>query len=203
MQVILENRGDIDVDFSLIDSPSLFGPLFRFSLTTGRLKVGEEIKIDVHFEPDVLGDVYEEFSWKLEGSPEPLTLTFKGKVIGPSVHLDVNEVNFEKVAYGFSTKTNINLINSSRIPVQYVVRIEGDSTQDQEDFKIPRPFGRIEDLKSSEIEIEFFSSQVKSYHIWLIVDIEKVAKEVIRIPIKASVAVPDVSYPGFSPLLII
>jgi hypothetical protein len=63
--VVLENRGDIDVVFNLIESTSLFGPFFSFEPSSGFLKVGEEVKINVSFTPTILGDVHEEFAWLL------------------------------------------------------------------------------------------------------------------------------------------
>ena len=189
----MENRGDIDLDFKLCEPRVIFGPLFRFNPNTGHLKVGEQIKIDVIFQPDSLGQIYEEFEWELNGSPEPLILTFKGKSVGPSIHANIDEICFGKVSYGFSSQKAFQIINTSQISVKYEIRLKAESNCDIRDFKITKQFGIIDELSNEPIEIELSAMQLKPYKLSLLVDIHNVQKEVIKIPISGNVVVPSVS----------
>lgn len=189
----MENRGDIELEYKLRDPRGVFGPLFRFEPRSGHLNVGEQVKIDVFFAPDNLGSIYEEFEWDLIGSLEPIILTFKGKSVGPNIHLNIDRINFGKVSLGFSSSIGFQIINTSQISVKYEIRLKGDSDKDVKDFKISTQFGNIDELSNQAVEIDLLASQVKSYKLWLIVDIHNVQKEVIKIPIIASVVVPPVS----------
>lgn len=188
----MENRGDIELDFKLREPLGVFGPLFRFSPSSGHLNVGEHVKIDVIFSPDNMGSIYEEFEWDLNGSPEPLLLTFKGKSVGPNIHLNVDNINFGKVSFGFSSTLGFQIINTSQISVKYEIRLQGESEKGIKDFQISNQFGIIDELSNKSVEIELLASQVTKYKLWLIVDIHNVQREVIKIPITASVIVPSV-----------
>ena len=48
VQVILENKGDIEAEFSLLPPDSLFGPKFTFSPSAGQLAPGKLLAIQVH-----------------------------------------------------------------------------------------------------------------------------------------------------------
>lgn len=190
----MENRGDIELEYKLREPRGVFGPLFRFNPSSGHLNVGEQVKIDVYFVPDNLGSIYEEFEWDLNGSSEPLLLIFKGKSVGPNIHLNVDRINFGKVSFGFSSTIGFQIINTSQISVKYEIRLKGDADKDAKDFKISNQFGIIDDLSNQAVEIELLPSQVKSYKLWLLIDIHNVQKEVIKIPIMASVMVPPVGF---------
>ena len=49
-QVILENKGDIDAGYKLLQSRSLFGPFFTFSPSSGVLQPGalQAIQVNTH-----------------------------------------------------------------------------------------------------------------------------------------------------------
>ncbi len=189
----MENRGDIDVSFKLRESSSLFGPLFTFYPPSGLIKVNGEIKIAVTLAADHLGDVYEEFIWDLDDSPEPLSLTFRGKIIGPQLIASVRDLNFGNVAFGFASKTTFRLDNISQIPVNYVIRLEDESLCDPSDIRISKARGSIKELESCEISVEFLPSTVKPHELILSVDVERVATGLVRIPLRACVCVPKVS----------
>lgn len=69
VQVTLENTGDIDARYALIPLNTAFSSKFAFTPSSGLLKVGEQQKITIHFESDILGDFCEEFVWELEVWP--------------------------------------------------------------------------------------------------------------------------------------
>lgn len=186
----MENRGDIELEYKLREARGVFGPLFRFNPSAGHLNVGEQVKIDVFFVPDNLGSIYEEFEWDLNGSPEPLLLTFKGKSVGPNIHLNLDKINFGKISFGFSSSINFQIVNTSLISVKYEIRLKGEADKDVKDFTISNQCGIIDELSNQSVQIELNASHVKVYKLFLVVDIHNVQKEVIKIPIMASVMVP-------------
>ena len=190
--VVLENRGDIDVNFNLLPSDSLFGPLFEFEPNQGNLKVGQEARIDIKFSPNILGDIYEEFQFNLLGSNNPLTLIIKGKVIGPNISLNVHEINFSKVSYGFPAKTSVSLINESKLGIVCQAYVTADSQKDISEFKIKPSVIYLGELETKEIDIEFNPAQVKPYNLKFMIDVDRVSKEVVQIPIKAVSIAPEV-----------
>lgn len=152
-----------------------------------------EVKIAVTLAADHLGDVYEEFIWDLDDSPEPISLIFKGKIIGPQLSASVRELNFGNVAFGFASKTSFRLDNISQIPVNYIIRLEDESLCDPSDIRITKARGSIKELESCEITVEFLPSKVKLHELILSVDVERVARGLVRIPLRAFVCVPKVS----------
>jgi hydrocephalus-inducing protein len=200
-EVFLENRGDIPIDFGLREQMTLFSSLFSFSPSSGTLRVGETIKIEIRFEPDLLGDVYEEFLWDLAGAPEPLSLTFKGKVISPSLKVDKETLDFGRVPLGFPAESSFFLHNESRIHVAYTTRIldlETGKPLSSKEFKIVNQRGVINDLSSIQIGLEFNPDNVKFYdNVLLVIDIDRVTKEAIKIPVSAQVVVPEVSHTNY------
>lgn len=150
------------------------------------------MKIDVFFAPDNLGSIYEEFEWDLNGSSEPLLLTFKGKCIGPNIHSNIDKINFGKVSFGFSSCLDFQIINTSQIFVNYEISLKGDADNDINDFTISNQCGIIDELSNKSVQIQLNASQVKVYKLWLVVDICNVQKEALKIPIIASVMVPSV-----------
>jgi hydrocephalus-inducing protein len=194
LKVVLENRGDIELEYNLRETRGVFGPSFRFKPSAGHLNVGEQVRIDVFFAPDNLGSIYEEFEWDLNGASEPLLLTFKGKCVGPNIHSNIDKINFGKVSFGFSSSIDFQIINTSQISVNYEICLKGDADDDIKDFTISNQSGIIDELSNKSVRIQLNASQVKVYNLWLVVDVCNVQKEVLKIPIIASVMVPTVRF---------
>ncbi|KAJ3287536.1 hypothetical protein HK104_008544 [Borealophlyctis nickersoniae] len=192
-EVLLENRGEIDVTFSLIPSASLFGPKFTFEPTSGELKVGEQTAIEVTFRSDILGEFEEEFKWALKGSPEPLLLSFKGRVVGPTFHFDTPTLNFRKISYGFTHTRTITLVNTSHISMTYNLRIPTDGVDRPNEFRMEPSRGTIPPLGSEKIRMDFTPAAVMVYETFVAVDVEDVGEELFRLPIYAQSIVPEIS----------
>ena len=62
----IRNVGDIDLEFELIQSPNPWCSKFKFHPESGRLKVGEEQKIEIEFAPTSLGDFEALFDWDIK-----------------------------------------------------------------------------------------------------------------------------------------
>ena len=94
-EVVLENHGDIDCEYSLSPNNSLFASRFSFAPARGHLKSRQQQIVEVLFCSDMLGDFNEAFVWYLAGQPEPLPLNLKGRVVGPQFHFSLQDgVNF-------------------------------------------------------------------------------------------------------------
>jgi hydrocephalus-inducing protein len=78
--VQLLNQGDIEAEYKLLPTTSLFGSKFHFQPSEGHLIVGQKQDIKVSFASDVLGEFNDDFQFQLEGTPKPLTLAVRGKV---------------------------------------------------------------------------------------------------------------------------
>ncbi|KAJ3022533.1 hypothetical protein HKX48_005950 [Thoreauomyces humboldtii] len=191
-EVVLENRGDIPISYALDPSTSLFGPKFRFSPDCGELAVGEQHNIQITFHPDVMGDVSEEFVWRLEGGPEPLRICVKGRVVGPSFHFTVPDVNFGKVSYGFESVQQIELVNTSQISMTYRLRIPSIDNGQKPEFSVVPSEGAIGPAGSESLTVTFLPHSVQAYNACIIVDVDSVGSDLARLPIYAESVVPAI-----------
>jgi hydrocephalus-inducing protein len=82
------------------DTP--FSKMFSFDITEKSLKVDERATVTVFFNSKILGEFSETFKWRLDGTENLLTVTFKGHVIAPIFDFcGVKEVNFGTCSYKF------------------------------------------------------------------------------------------------------
>ncbi|RKO94829.1 hypothetical protein BDK51DRAFT_29881 [Blyttiomyces helicus] len=191
-EVFIENRGEIDVHYTLKDSNTLFGPKFHFDPPEGVLRTGEEQAIRIVLHSDILGEFSEEFKFALQGSPDPLTLVFKGRVVGPTFHFDIPELDFGKLSYGFKTRSTVSLINTSNICMTYALRLPTDGEIANEEFEIEPAAGEIPALGRQVISVDFTPKRVKSYSMHLSVDVESVGEDLYQLPILAESIVPEI-----------
>lgn len=82
-----------------------------FGFTGGK----DSVVISIDFTSSTTGEFTETYDWFLTGSQEPLTLTFRGKVIGPTFAFEEKEINFGVVSYGFHHEKVLNLVNTSQV----------------------------------------------------------------------------------------
>lgn len=190
-EVVLENRGDIDVHYRLRPNNSLFGPKFRFLPLGGCLHVGEQQSIVIWFCSDQLGAFSETFEWDLEGSPEPLSLCFKGEVIGPTFHFERKRIDFGTVAYGFTNAEHVTLVNTSHIPMSFSTRVLGDTAGE---FSLtPKGVATVEPHSSVDVGIELRSTTLGHYDTSLVVDVEGVGEALLGLPLQAMCELPDIA----------
>ena len=99
-EVILENQGAIEAAYSLSPPTSLFGPNFTFAPSSGVVQPGKLQAVQISFRSSELGEFDEEFQWRVEGAPHPLTMRIRGVVIGPTFQLDKTQIKFGTISYG-------------------------------------------------------------------------------------------------------
>ena len=189
----LENHGDIVADYALRPSETPFGPKFKFVPDQGSLMVGESHDIEVTFQSEILGEFSEHFHFLLRGTSKPLSAHFKGHVVGPTFHFDVDELDFGVVSYEFLNNKVVSLFNTSEIPMTFALRVPQDGKFLDKEFDISPSTGTIEPDGRIEISVDFISTHVRTYEMYLTVDVESVGEGLLSIPITAECRLPEVT----------
>ena len=186
-ELVMENSGEIDAEYDLQPSDTPFGPKFKFAPESGMLAVGEAHKIEVSFCSEILGEFSEHFHYNLKGSQQPLSVHFKGHVVGPTFHFDVEEIDFGIVSYEFVNTKTFTLYNTSEIPMTYTLRVPQDGKMLQKEFDIEPSTGTIVADGKVDIQVDFISITVRVYEMYLTVDVENVGEGLLSIPIKVRI----------------
>ncbi|NXH12569.1 HYDIN protein, partial [Bucco capensis] len=213
----LFNKGVIDALYQLVPPATALGSCFTFVPQEGVVLADNLSAIQISFSSTILGQFMEEFHFSVPGSPEPVTLTIRGCVIGPTFHFDVPALSFGDVSFGFPHSLSCRLTNTSLVPMAFTLRVPGDglgepsvSCYDQMAAKVhpwwrsraqehlkPREFtitpatGTIRSQGYLEIEVTLCSNTVKSYSLALVVDVDGVGKDVFELLITARCVVPQ------------
>ncbi|KAJ3596857.1 hypothetical protein NHX12_003257 [Muraenolepis orangiensis] len=215
-EVLVSNKGLIEAPFKLCYPDTTFGSCFSVSPEEGVLLPGDSQLLQVSFSSCTLGAFCEDLLLRVMGEPQPLTLTFRGRVVGPSFHFDVSELNFGDVAFGFPQSLSCTLFNTSMVPLTYVLRVPGDGagppsgTSSQQvsqlagvnwsrepgtqptEFSLDMAAGTIRAMSDETIEVTLCSNTVRTYRLALVVDVQGVGQDVMALPINARCVVPEV-----------
>ena len=188
----LENRGDIPATYALQLPDTPFGPKFNFEPSEGVLAVGDTHVMTVTFCSDILGEFSECFNVTMQGSNEVLSVHFKGHVVGPTFHLDVEELDFGVVAFEFLNTRTFHVYNTSDIPMRYRIRVPQDGKFLRKEFNILPPEGVILPGGKQQIQVDFISITVRDYDMYLTVDVLGVGDGLRSIPIRGTCIVSPV-----------
>ncbi|XP_049580395.1 hydrocephalus-inducing protein homolog [Syngnathus scovelli] len=219
-EVQLSNHGLIDAPFEFSSPCTPFGKFFSFTPKKGVVCSGACLMVKVTFQSDILGTFSEGLLLSVKGQPQPLILTFRGCVIGPTFHFSVSELNFGDVAYGFPQTEMCSLFNTSFVPMNFTLRVLGDGmgspsvTSDQQvcelcrnnwqgsishdinampvEFTVSPAAGTLRAMADVNIKVSLCSNTVKHYRLALVVDVEGVGKEIMALPIIARCIIPDI-----------
>ncbi|XP_059190373.1 hydrocephalus-inducing protein homolog [Centropristis striata] len=219
-KVQLDNRGLIDAPFRLSCPDTTFGRCFSFSPEEGVVPSGACQIVEVTFHSRILGTFSEDLLLTVTGQPQPLTVTFRGCVIGPTFHFNVLDLNFGDVAFGFPQTLSCTLNNTSFVPMNFALRVLVDglgspsvtsAKQVSEvtrknwkgsaarglharpvEFTVTPAAGSVPAMSDVSIKVTLCSNTVKGYRVALVVDVEGVGKEIMGLPINARCVVPDI-----------
>ena len=200
-EVILENKGDIAIEYNLIQSESVFGPLFTFYPNEGSIAIGELQLIKIVFTSHILGTFTENFKFAVKGAPKTLQLRIHGTVIGPTFHFDTNNIKFGSVSYGFVHSKIITLYNTSDIVMKYKIRIPDDmygkKVEDTKapsgnEFDISPNGGSLNPGHNQKLQVDFIPTNLGRYDKFLVVDVPGVGEGILSIPISAKCIVPAI-----------
>ncbi|XP_075367152.1 hydrocephalus-inducing protein homolog [Mycteria americana] len=215
-EVILFNKGAIDALFSLVPPATALGSCFTFLPRQGIILPDGLQVIQISFSSTILGQFTEEFRFSVNGSPEPVTLTVRGCVIGPTFHFNVPSLRFGDVSFGFPCTLSCRLTNTSLVPMTFNLRIPGDGSGEPSvtsfvqmsdntrlswrketqghvkptEFTITPCRGTIRSQGLLDIQVTLCSNTVKRYELALVVDVDGVGKEVLALLLTARCIVP-------------
>ncbi|OQR81932.1 hydrocephalus-inducing protein, partial [Thraustotheca clavata] len=188
----IQNRGEIPAEYELVPIPLPNGVDIQFKPSNGVLGIGETSKVYLTFASAVLGEINITFNFKLKGSDDLLRVRFKALVIPPMFHFDCESIDFGKVSYAFLQTKTIKLVNTSRIAMEYQLRIPQDGLYKHKEFVLTPMEGRLAPFASQIIQIDFTSVNVKVYEYFLVVSVQGVGSDLLNIPIVAQCFVPEV-----------
>ncbi|XP_069882349.1 hydrocephalus-inducing protein homolog isoform X1 [Dipodomys merriami] len=215
-EAVMSNKGSIDALFHVVPTTSALGSCFVFSPKEGIIEPSGVQAVQISFSSTILGYFEEEFLIDVNGTPEPVKLTIKGCVIGPTFHFNVPALHFGDVSYGFPHTLICSLNNTSLIPMTYTLRIPGDGTGPKsvpsygqisdnsrqswtseetpvikpKEFTIAPSHGTIRSQAFAAIRVTLCSNTVQKYELALVVDVEGIGEEVLALLITARCVVP-------------
>uniref|UniRef100_A0A8C8TUT7 HYDIN, axonemal central pair apparatus protein n=1 Tax=Peromyscus maniculatus bairdii TaxID=230844 RepID=A0A8C8TUT7_PERMB len=211
-EAILSNKGSIDALFNVIPPTSALGACFVFNPKEGIIEPSGVQAVQISFSSAILGHFEEEFLIDVNGSPEPVKLTIRGCVIGPTFHFNIPALHFGDVSYGFPHTLMCSLNNTSLVPMTFKLRVRGDGEGQQsipsysqesdikrrswinteisatkpKEFTITPSSGTIRAQGFAAIKVTLCSNTVQKYELALVVDVEGIGEEVLALLITAS-----------------
>ncbi|KAM7020865.1 hydrocephalus-inducing protein-like isoform 6-T6 [Acridotheres tristis] len=216
--VTLMNHGAIDAPFTYIHTTANVGYCFKFAPEEGIIAPGGIQTIQISFNATVAGRFEEEFQFSVAGSPTSAILTIKGRVSEPepTLHFNVNELDFGDISFGFPSTKTCRLTNPSPVPLSFKLRMSDDGTQpavssfDQirndsdpswtegiHFYVEPREFtmnprqGTIPPQGHQDIEVTLCSNTVMEFYRTMLVDLEGFGSGVASLSITARCLVPE------------
>uniref|UniRef100_A0A3P8U8F5 HYDIN axonemal central pair apparatus protein n=1 Tax=Amphiprion percula TaxID=161767 RepID=A0A3P8U8F5_AMPPE len=219
-EVQVSNRGLIDAPFKLSSPDTTSARFFSFSPEEGVVPPGACQIVKVTFHSHILGAFSEDLLLTVTGQPQPLTLTFRGSVVVPTFHLNVSELSFGDVPFGFPQTLSCTLFNTSFVPMTFALRVLGDglgspsvsaAKQVSEasrktwqghtardlhalpaEFTVSPASNFVRAMSDVTFKVTLCSNTVKRYRLGLTVDVEGVGKEILTLPINARCVVPEI-----------
>uniref|UniRef100_A0A8C9JFG5 HYDIN axonemal central pair apparatus protein n=1 Tax=Panthera tigris altaica TaxID=74533 RepID=A0A8C9JFG5_PANTA len=215
-EAVLSNKGSIDALFNVGPPTSALGACFVFSPKEGIIEPSGVQAVQISFSSSILGHFEEEFLVNVNGSPEPVKLTIRGCVIGPTFHFNVPALHFGDVSFGFPHTLICSLNNTSLVPMTFKLRVPGDGdgqksisrceqysdnkrplwNKDERPITKPKEFtitpssGTIRPQGFAAIRVTLCSNTVQKYELALVVDVEGIGEEVLALLITARCIVP-------------
>ena len=191
--VDLVNEGEIEAIYDMEPATSLFGSKFQMEPSAGQLGVGQKERVKISFSSDVLGEFNEEFGINLVGTPKPLALTIRGKVIGPTFHLDETMLDFKRVSVAFLNSRTVNLFNTADIPFRFHMRVPGDGTLVKREFQVTPATGTILPHGKQQIQVDLIPLTQRNYDLQLVMDVECVGEQMASVELRGMSVAPDVT----------
>ncbi|KAG7521590.1 hydrocephalus-inducing protein-like [Solea senegalensis] len=219
-EVLVSNKGLIDAHYTLSCPDTTFGRCFSFSPADGVIPTEASQTVRVTFLSSILGKFSEDLLLSVKGQPEPLTLTFRGCVVGPTFHFNVLELDFGDVAFGFPQTLTFTLFNTSFVPMNFSLRVLGDGLGSRSvtgakqaseasrnnwqgsaardpharpvEFSINPAVDSVRAMSDVTIKVTLCSNTVKTYRLAMVVDVDGVGEEIRTLPINARCVVPEI-----------
>ncbi|KAL3657260.1 hypothetical protein V7S43_017769 [Phytophthora oleae] len=189
----IQNKGEIPAEFELIPLTMPPGTSLTVQPSQGTLAVNAMLKIEVTVCSQELGEAFHHIRFSMQGSDEQLTVRFKAHVIPPVFHFDVDQVDFGAVSYSFPQTRTVKLINSSKIAMNYSLRVPEEASYKQKELELDPSDGKLDAYGEQQISIRFTSHNVKVYQYQLVVGVTGVGADLLSIPVRAQCFVPELA----------
>ncbi|KAK1936582.1 Hydrocephalus-inducing protein [Phytophthora citrophthora] len=187
----IQNKGEIPAEFELIPLAMPPGTSLMVQPSQGTLAVNAMLKVEVTFCSQELGEAFHHIRFSMQGSDEQLTVRFKAHVIPPVFHFDVDLVDFGAVSYSFPQTRTVKLINSSKIAMNYSLRVPEEASYKQKELELDPSDGKLDAYGEQQISIRFTPYNVKVYQYQLVVGVTGVGADLLSIPVRAQCFVPE------------
>ena len=193
-EVCLNNLGQLPFSYHLIERKLSFLE-FKFSPASGHLTVGESKRILITFEANHVGQFNESFEFQIEGveGRERPKITLYGRVIGPSLQLSKDSLDFGTVSVGFLYRQEFDLENVTEIACDFSFALEHNSSFEAREFSIIPNEGVIEEFTKKRIVVEFIPINVKDYKVNLLLESIRFEERLATIPMISTCVCPPVS----------
>lgn len=188
-KVAIMNKSCIEARYAVLPQDTLMGKKFTFCPVEGVLAPGEEETLNIQLQSDLVGLISETFRIHLHGSLDDLTLRFRGRVIGPSLEFDVEELDFGNVSYNCLHSRPVRMKNIGKIPIRFSLRIP-ESAPLHAAITVSPSEGLIPPEMQQEIRVNFASNHVGCCETRLLLDVDGIGDGVDSLPIKATCLVP-------------
>ncbi|XP_062355738.1 hydrocephalus-inducing protein homolog [Cinclus cinclus] len=180
-EVKLINQAPIDAPFTYICTTANVGYCFKFAPEEGIIAPGGIQTIQISFNATVLGRFEEEFQFSVAGSPTPAILTIKGHVCEPTVHFNVDELDFGDISFGFPYTMTCRLTNPSPASLRFKLRMSDDGTQPAHEKR----------TGGYHTWVTLCSNTVMDFCRRMLVDLEGIGNGVASVTIMARCLVPE------------
>ena len=194
-QVSLVNVGKAVVEW-VLEPKETPGLQFVFSPTEGTIPVGESVPINVKFVAASVCAFSESFRVRIKGSTICIpSVSFYGKIIGPTYVISESELNFGICSFGFMYTKTIVMENKSDIPFDYTFRLAHDGTFLRREFAVRPCTGTLEKYAKQEVLIEFIPDLIQEYKVNLCLDIARYGESLTVIPMTGKCIAPEIEVP--------
>ena len=191
-QVMLKNNGKVPVEFRY-ERRDTGKFQFEFSPEFGKIPADNEFPILVKFIAGSVGSFNEKFVFKIEGAIDNFpTLTFNGKVIGPSFEIHPRNIDFGSIGYGFLYSREFEIENKSEISFDYQLRLFNNKLFERREIQIRPECGTIDKFSKQKVIVDFIPTANRAYSIKLLLDIANYGQALAEIPITAQSICPKI-----------
>lgn len=157
-EVNLSNRGDIPAPFRFVAHPERGTHSFHFFPESGILDVGGAITVFVTMTATSTGPFNEIFTFDIAGCKDPLELELRGSVRGPSFAVDLQELDFGKVSYGFKYFKSLTIRNTCDVACKFFATCH--NLTDAADVVLRPQTGTILPRGQQRVDVQFVPSHM-------------------------------------------
>jgi hydrocephalus-inducing protein len=198
-ELTLVNKGDIPAVWSI--TPDSGGrstskaDSFTFSPSSGELAVQECVTLQVTVCSDRLGEFTESFAVSLEGNRDPLSVQYRGHVVGPTFNFSLARegIDFGIISFLCPARRDGVLENTSEIPMAWRMRVPLDGAFNLREILITPESGLLAPGESVAVQVEILPQSIKVYEYFLSVDVEGVGEELCSMPLRAESRAPPLT----------